>query len=111
MTKSGSGEPSAIPPDAILAPLGKILTSPLFQDAERSANVLRFMVEQTVSGQTDRLKEYTLGTEALAKASSFAPRTDTIVRAEIFRLRSRLDKYYASEGQADSLVIALSKGS
>ena len=111
MTKSLGAEISAISHDAILEQLGKVLSSLSFQRSERSGALLRFLVEQTISGQTDRLKEYTLGTEALGRGSSFDPRTDTIVRAEVSRLRNRLDKYYATEGLADSIVIALSKGS
>jgi hypothetical protein len=38
-----------------------------------------------------RLKEYTLGAEALGRGTSFDPRTDPIVRAEVSRLRGRLD--------------------
>jgi hypothetical protein len=109
--KSLTAEKSAIPQTAILEQLGRVLSSQLFQGAERSTRLLRFLVEQTVAGHPDRLKEYTVGTEALGRGSSFDPRTDTIVRAEVSRLRNRLDKYYATEGQTDSLVIALSKGS
>jgi adenylate cyclase len=106
-----AGEMSTVPQDAILEHLGKVLSSQSFQGAERAAKLLRFMVEQTVSGQPDRLKEYTLGTEALGKGTSFDPRTDTIVRAEVARLRSRLDRYYATEGLDDTVGIALPKGS
>src|SRR5262245_6556563 len=110
MTKSLGAELSAIPQDAILEQLGKVLASESFHGSERSTNLLRFLVEQTISGQQDRLKEYTLGTEALGRGNAFDPRTDTIVRAEVSRLRNRLDKYYATEGRADPVVIALSKG-
>src|SRR5262249_24330935 len=39
------------------------------------------------------------------------PRIDTIVRAEVSRLRSRLERYYATEGQADRCIISLPRGS
>jgi TolB-like protein len=105
------GDISALSRDAILEHLAKVLSSPVFEGSIRSTQLLRFLVEQTISGQADRLKEYTLGTEALGKGASFDPRTDPIVRAEVSRLRNRLDKYYATAGQTDSLVITLSKGS
>jgi adenylate cyclase len=105
------GEISTVPKDAILEHLGKVLASESFQGAERAAKLLRFMVEQTVSGPPNHLKEYTLGTEALGRSHSFDPRTDTIVRAEVARLRSRLDRYYATEGLGDTVIIALPKGS
>ena len=97
--------------ESILDQLGKILSSSLFENAVRSRALLKFVVEQTVSNQAERLKEYTLGVEALGKGDSFDPRTDPIVRAEASRLRARLERYYAAEGRADPLEIALPKGS
>ena len=102
---------SAVSRDAILAQLGKILASAVFQGAERSTKLLRYLVEHTANGHTNGLKEYTLGADVLGKGSSFDPRTDTIVRAEASRLRNRLERYYAAEGQGDPLVITLPKGS
>lgn len=103
--------PADISRAQVLEQLRTILASEAFRASERSSSLLRYVVEHTVDGQADCLKEYVLGTEVLGKNASFDPRTDTIVRAEASRLRSRLEKYYAAEGQADTLVIALPKGS
>jgi TolB-like protein len=108
--KPPRGEISDVSREAILSQLDKVLSSESLQVSERSSNLLRFLVDQTVNGQSARLKEYTVGTEALGKGEAFDPRTDTIVRAEISRLRSRLERYYAIEGRADPLVITLPKG-
>jgi hypothetical protein len=97
--------------DSIVAELETALGSSTFQGAERSKVLLRFLVEQTLGDRADRLKEYTIGAEALGKGDSFDPRSDPIVRAEASRLRSRLERYYATEGQTDPVVIALPKGS
>jgi Tol biopolymer transport system component len=91
--------------------LNKILASSLFANADRSRALLKFVVEQTVDERRDRVKEYTVGAEALGRGESFDPRTDTIVRAEASRLRSRLERYYADEGKADPVEITLPKGS
>jgi TolB-like protein len=102
-------------PDVALDDVGeeldKVLSSEVFQGSERSRTLLRFVVEQSIGGQTGRLKEYTLGTEALGKGPGFDPRTDPVVRTEVSRLRTRLDKYYATEGRSDPVVITLPKGS
>jgi eukaryotic-like serine/threonine-protein kinase len=97
--------------DLIREQLEKILASSLFQNAGRSRALLKFIVEEFVNERADRLKEYTIGTEGLDRGDSFDPRTDPIVRAEASRLRGRLERYYAAEGQADPLVIELPKGS
>jgi tetratricopeptide (TPR) repeat protein len=102
---------SPISTESILAQLSRILSSSLFANAEQSRALLKFVVEQTVNERADRLKEYTVGAEALGRGGSFDPRIDTIVRAEASRLRTRLDRYYADEGRADPVEIAMPKGS
>lgn len=99
-----------VQPDAIRAELEKVLSSVAFQGAGRSGKLLRFLVERTVSGFGDQLKEYTVGVEALGRGAAFDPRTDSIVRVEASRLRSRLDVYNASEGRMDAVRIVLPKG-
>src|SRR5258708_32969486 len=102
---------SAVSRDLILEQLERVLASSLFQGAVRSCALLKFIVEEFLNGRIDRLKEYTIGADALGRGDSFDPRTDPIVRAEASRLRARLERYYAAEGQADPLVIVLPKGS
>jgi TolB-like protein/tetratricopeptide (TPR) repeat protein len=105
-------QPSDLPlRQAVLDQLEKVLLSSAFQGAERSSTLLRFLVEQTVAGHADRLKEYTLATQALGRNVAFDPRSDPIVRAEASRLRDRLHRYYAKEGRTDALVFDLPKGS
>jgi len=97
--------------DTILKQLERLLASSTFRRAERSSALLRFLVGQTLDGRADRLKEYTLGAEALGRGDAFDPRADPVVRAEASRLRARLDQYYETAGQADSILITLTKGS
>jgi len=72
---------------------------------------LRYAVEQTIQGQSDRLKEYTFGVEVFDRDQSYDPRLDTIVRVEAARLRSKLKEYYTNEGRSDPILIDLCKGS
>jgi Tol biopolymer transport system component len=91
--------------------LDKILASVPFASADRSRALLRFVVEHALINQTDRLKEYTIGTEVFGRGDSFDPRTDPIVRAEASRLRGRLENFYAATGKDDEVEITLPKGS
>ncbi len=95
----------------VLAELEKILSDPAFKRADRSSTLLRFLVEQTLEGRAERLKEYTLGAEALGRGESFDPRIDPVVRAEASRLRGRLELYYQTAGQEAPVIINLAKGS
>ena len=99
------------PRESILEQLERMLASDTFASAERSRVLLRFLVEHAVENQSDRLKEYTIGSEALGRGDSFDPRTDPIVRAEASRLRGRIERYYATNGVADTVLITLPKGS
>ena len=96
--------------EVILEQARKIASSELFENAGRSRTLLEYLVQEAVSGRADRLKEYTIGSEGLGRGDAFDPRTDTIVRAEASRLRSRLERYYAAEGKADPLIVVLPKG-
>jgi Tol biopolymer transport system component len=103
----GTGE---IAQASVAEHLERVLRSEVFRTASRSSKLLRFLVEETVNGRADRLKDYTLGAEALGRGDNFDPRTDPIARVEASRLRSRLELYYATEGASDPVVITLPKG-
>ena len=102
---------SPAPRESVLEQLERMLASETFAGAERSRRLLRFLVEHALQNQSDRLKEFTIGSEALGRGDSFDPRIDPIVRAEASRLRTRIERYYATNGAADTLLISLPKGS
>jgi predicted ATPase len=90
--------------------LGRILQSSAFANAPSLSRFLRYLVERTLQGDRPPLNEYTLGVEVFDRGESFDPRVDNIVRVQVRRLRSKLDKYYAFEGQVDRLVIDVPRG-
>lgn len=96
--------------ERVQAQLNRILSSRTFADAERGSRFLRFVVEATLQGRTDEIKESVIGVEVLSRSPSFDPKTDPIVRVEAGRLRSRLNTYYQNEGKADPVLISLPKG-
>lgn len=102
-------EGSALP-GAVTEQLERMLASAVFRTAARSSALLRFLVQETLAGRADRLKDYTLGAEVLGRGDAFDPRTDPIARVEASRLRQRLELYYATDGASDPVVIALPKG-
>jgi serine/threonine-protein kinase len=68
-------------------------------------------VEQCLEGRQNALKEYLVGVEVFNKLETFDPRIDSIVRVEARRLRSKLERYYQTEGREDNVVIQFRKGS
>jgi serine/threonine-protein kinase len=88
----------------------RILNSKSFRQVPRLHRFLEFIVEETLAGRSEMLKEFPIGIEAFGKEPSFDPRMDPIVRVQARRLRSRLVRYYREEGQNDKIMIELPKG-
>jgi serine/threonine-protein kinase len=96
--------------DKAASQLNRILASKAFRQADRLKRFLGFIVEETIAGRGERLKEFVVGVEVFGKDDSFDPRNDPIVRVQARRLRSQLTRYYREEGQEDDLAIELPKG-
>jgi serine/threonine-protein kinase len=92
------------------AELSRIFAGKAFRQADRLKRFLTFIVEETVAGRGERLKEFVVGVEVFGKDDSFDPRNDPIVRVQARRLRAQLARYYREEGQDDELLIELPKG-
>lgn len=103
--------PPALPSDQVRPALERIAASESFRSAGRLSDLLRYIVEAGLNAPGQPLKEYEIGSVALGRGDKFDPRYDPIVRAEMSRLRSRLSQYYANEGAADPVRIAVPKGS
>lgn len=99
-----------IPTEAIAAQLDRILASKGFANAGRLSRLLRYVVERTLAGEADQLKEYAVGVEVFDRDDKYDPRVDSIVRVEAGRLRSRLEEYYNGEGATDEVRIVLPRG-
>lgn len=90
--------------------LSRMLASSLFTKSPRQQDLLRYLINQTVSGNAARLKGYVIGVEVFGRGTDFDPAVDAIVRVEVARLRTRLKEYYADAGLSDALHIELPKG-
>ncbi|HEX8030347.1 MAG TPA: hypothetical protein VF491_17855 [Vicinamibacterales bacterium] len=99
-----------IPDPEVRAELDRILASRGFVSAGRLSKLLRYAVEKTLGGQTDQLKEYSVGIEVFGRDEKYDPRLDSIVRVEAGRLRSRLDEYYNADGSGSPIRISLPRG-
>ena len=95
---------------AVRAELAHILASDLFSRSERLSAFLKFVVEQTLDGHGDQLKEQVLATELYGKGTDFSTAADPIVRVDARRLRDKLREYYAS-APCHEVVISIPKGS
>ncbi|WP_042302757.1 tetratricopeptide repeat protein [Paraburkholderia kururiensis] len=91
--------------------LARVLKSHCFATSGRMRALLDYLVNETLQGRGDRLKEYTIGIEVFDRGTDFDPRIETVVRTEAWRLRSRLTLYYQTEGAHNPVRIELAKRS
>jgi hypothetical protein len=94
----------------VMLQLDRIMRSQQFERADRSKAILSFVVAEMLAGRSDRIKAYTIATLVLNRDADFDPQVNPIVRMEAGQLRRRLDRYYATDGAEDDLVIAVPKG-
>jgi adenylate cyclase len=99
-----------IPEDEVRAALQRILASPAFSHAERLGTFLSYVVDEALAGRADRIKAYSVATEAFKRNPSFDPQSDPMVRIEAARLRQALERYYLVEGVDDPIIIEVPKG-
>jgi len=97
-------------PEEVRTELESILASPAFAGSIRLSRFLRFVVERTLAGDGERLKEYVLGVEVFDRGADYDPRIDSIVRVEAGRVRSKLDEFYGGEGAGAAVRIRMQKG-
>lgn len=96
--------------EAINQQLQRIFLDPLFMNSEILRKFLLFIVDQTITGHADWLKEYTIGVNVLGKPSNFKPQDNGIVRIHAGRLRRALHHYYNTLGASDPVKIYIPKG-
>jgi serine/threonine-protein kinase len=95
---------------SIQAQMARILASSRFRESARMSGFLTFVVERTLAGAEDEVKETSIGIEVYGRGTNFDPQTDSIVRVEASRLRSKLRDYYLEDGKGDPWKIELPKG-
>ncbi len=90
--------------------LEKILASRSFSRSPLLTKFLRFVVESTLDGHGNQIKEYTVGLNVLDKPHHFNPQLDASVRINAIRLRKMLAEFYEQEGNEGEIRIELPKG-
>jgi hypothetical protein len=92
------------------AQLQRILESRTFRNTEVLKRLLDYLGQKALAGETENLKEYTVGLGAFGKPDNYDPKMDSSVRVQAGKLRQKLDEYYRTEGVSDLLIVELPKG-
>jgi hypothetical protein len=91
--------------------LDMLIRDHAFRSSKRSVAFLRYVVEQTLNGSADQIKERTIGVEVFDREPSYDTNLDHIVRTAATELRKRLAIYYGEEKHRCELRIGLIPGS
>lgn len=86
--------------------LQRLIESPNFRGSQRAQRVLRHLVDRTLEGNLDRLKERIIGIELFGRDAGYDTGQDAIVRVAVNDVRRRLAEYYEHQGAShpDSCV-------
>jgi len=95
---------------AVEEELERIFRDPHFTESAILKKFLSFIVQETIQGRSNCLKEYTIAINVLEKPLSFNPQENGIVRIHAGRLRRALSEYYNDLGRDDQIVISIPKG-
>ena len=76
--------------EASSAQIQRIIQSKTFRTSEVHRNLLTYLAEKSLAGESDSLKEYTVGLDVFAKPASYDPRQESTVRMHVGRLRQKL---------------------
>ena len=98
-------------PSLIREQLNRMLSDRLFQHSRRCGSMLRYIVEQTLEGKADHLKERTIGVEVFGRDPEYDCNSEPIVRVNATDLRKRIALYYAEPERAAEVHINLPPGS
>ncbi|SFS09410.1 hypothetical protein SAMN05421771_1639 [Granulicella pectinivorans] len=97
--------------DAVRLELERVLASQQFCNSKRYPALLRFVVEKTLMGRAEELKERTLGIEVFQRPPDYDTNADTVVRYTAGEVRKRLSLYYHDHEPGDGVQISLPAGS
>jgi len=99
-------------PPTIDESLDQILNSSRFKGSAQLQTLLKYIVEGSINGHSDALKERIIGIDVFGRKSDYDTADDPIVRSRVGLLRKRLAQYYESEESRGSTVqIVIPNGS
>ena len=96
--------------EGILRQLERMLASADFNATPQQASLFKYVVNQTLGGNTDRIKDHTIAIEVFGRRSDFDQSIDPIVSIQASRLRLALARYYKTGGENDTICINIPTG-
>lgn len=90
--------------------MNRLLETSHFKNSKRYPLLFRFIVEETLEGRGEFLKERLLGIHVFDRPADYDTATDPIVRVTIAEIRKRIAQYYHEEAHDSEMRIELLPG-
>jgi hypothetical protein len=110
VASAGSDPASGPTENQVREELDRVLSSHAFRLSKRCQDFLRYVVDATLAGEADTLKERTIGVEVFGRPARYHPSDDAVVRVRALEVRKRLALYYAEEGAHNAIRIEVPPG-
>jgi hypothetical protein len=101
---------SKVPATEVQKTLSTILQSPPFHSSKQSQELLQYIVDQTLAGHLEMLKERIIGANVFNRRPDYDTNDDPIVRARAAEVRKRLAVYYQT-AREESVLVSVPSGS
>ena len=89
----------------------EVVEGAAFKGSQRSGQFLTYVVEQSIAGHLEALKERVIGVELFGRSPSYDTGEDAIVRVTASEVRRRILQHYGQYGKATEVRISLPSGS
>jgi hypothetical protein len=90
--------------------MNRLLETSHFKNSKRYPALFRFIVEETLEGRGEYLKERLLGVRVFDRPADYDTAADPIVRVTIAEIRKRIAQYYHEDAHESEMRIELLPG-
>jgi hypothetical protein len=110
-SKSGSWTPvTEQDKELVRRQMNRLLATSHFNNSRRYPLLFRFIVEETLEGRGEFLKERLLGVRVFDRPADYDTAEDPVVRVTIAEIRKRIAQYYHEEAHDSEMRIELLPG-
>jgi hypothetical protein len=89
----------------------QIIRGPAFKGSQRSGQFLKYIIDQSIAGHFESLKERVIGVELFGRSHSYDTGEDAIVRVTASDVRRRLLQHYSTNENSSEFRLSLPLGS
>ena len=110
LTQQDAQEPWLRDPARIHHALDQVLSSPPFRNTQQCQNLLRYIVQHTLAGEDNLLRERVIGSEVFGRRPDYETGEDPVVRLRAAEVRKRLAQFYQSAPEEPGIHIDIPSG-